>query len=66
MNRRRDPDELLSRKELASALGVSTRLVDKWIHDGTGPKATMLPSGIRRWRWRDVLLWLDQRRESEE
>jgi predicted DNA-binding transcriptional regulator AlpA len=45
---------LLSRKELAAALNVSTRTVDRRIHEQTGPPATLLPSGRRRWRWGDV------------
>ena len=56
---------LLSRKELAAALNVSTRTVDRWIREGTGPPATLLPSGRRRWRWGDVQKWLRQRREGE-
>jgi excisionase family DNA binding protein len=60
-----DENRLLSRKELAAALGVSTRTVDRWIRDGEGPPATLLPSGRRRWRWGDVEAWLRQRREGE-
>jgi predicted DNA-binding transcriptional regulator AlpA len=60
----RDDDVLLSRKELAAALGVSSRTVDRWIADGTGPPATVLPSGRRRWRWGDVRQWLRERREQ--
>jgi predicted DNA-binding transcriptional regulator AlpA len=57
--------EVLLRKELAAALGVSTRTVDRWIHEQTGPPATLLPSGRRRWRWGEVETWLRQRREGE-
>ena len=32
-----DENRLLSRKELAAALGVSTRTVDRWIREQTGP-----------------------------
>jgi predicted DNA-binding transcriptional regulator AlpA len=60
-----DENTLLSRKELAAALNVSTRTVDRWIHEQTGPPATLLPSGRRRWRWGDVETWLRQRREGE-
>ena len=59
-----DEHTLLSRKELAAALNVSTRTVDRWIHEQTGPPATVLPSGRRRWRWGDVEAWLRQRREG--
>jgi excisionase family DNA binding protein len=56
-----DENTLLSRKELAAALGVSPRTVDRWIRDGTGPPAVMLPSGRRRWRWGTVQTWLRER-----
>jgi hypothetical protein len=46
-----DENAMPSRKELAAALSVSTRTVDRWIADRTGPPATVLPSGRRRWRW---------------
>jgi excisionase family DNA binding protein len=59
-----DENKLLSRKELAAALGVSTRTVDRWIRDGEGPPATLLPGGRRRWRWGDVQAWLRERREG--
>jgi predicted DNA-binding transcriptional regulator AlpA len=59
-----DENMLLSRKELAAARNVSTRTVDRWIHEGTGPPANVLPSGRRRWRWGDVEAWLRQRRED--
>jgi excisionase family DNA binding protein len=59
-----DDNRLLSRKELAAALGVSTRTVDRWIREGTGPPATLLPGGRRRWRWGDVQAWLRERREG--
>jgi predicted DNA-binding transcriptional regulator AlpA len=58
-----DENTLLSRKELAAVLTVSARTVDRWIRDGTGPPATVLPSGRRRWRWGDVQTWLRERRE---
>jgi predicted DNA-binding transcriptional regulator AlpA len=59
-----DENRLLSRKELAAALGVSARTVDRWIHEQTGPPATLLPSGRRRWRWGDVQVWLREHREG--
>ncbi len=56
-----DANTLLSRKELAAALGVSPRTVDRWIREQTGPPAVVLPSGRRRWRWGTVQAWLQQR-----
>jgi len=59
-----DENRLLSRKELAAALGVSTRTVDRWIREQTGPPATVLPGGRRRWRWGDLQTWLTEHREG--
>ncbi len=55
-------DDMLSRVQLAAALNVSTRTIDKWIAEGTAPPYTRLPGGMLRWRWGDVLEWLRQRR----
>jgi predicted DNA-binding transcriptional regulator AlpA len=54
---------MLSRVQLAKALNVSTRTVDKWIAEGTAPPYSRLPGGMLRWRWRDVLAWLQERQE---
>jgi predicted DNA-binding transcriptional regulator AlpA len=55
-------DDMLSRVELAAALHVSTRTVDRWIAEGTGPPYVRLPRGTLRWRWGDVQAWLTERR----
>jgi predicted DNA-binding transcriptional regulator AlpA len=55
-------DDMLSRVQLAKALNVSTRTVDKWIAEGTAPPYTRLPGGMLRWRWGDVLGWLRDHR----
>jgi predicted DNA-binding transcriptional regulator AlpA len=57
-------DDMLSRAELAAALSVSTRTVDRWIAEGTGPPYVRLPRGMLRWRWGDVQAWLAERREG--
>jgi predicted DNA-binding transcriptional regulator AlpA len=59
-------DDMLSRVELAAALNISTRTVDRWIAEGTGPPYVRLPRGMLRWRWGDVQDWLLQRREGGE
>jgi excisionase family DNA binding protein len=58
----RHDDDMLSRVELAEALNVSARTVDRWIRDGTGPPYVRLPRGRLRWRWGDVKQWLAERR----
>ena len=57
-------DDMLSRVELAAALNISTRTVDRWIAEGTGPPYVRLPRGMLRWRWGDVQAWLAERREG--
>jgi predicted DNA-binding transcriptional regulator AlpA len=58
----RQADDMLSRMQLAKALNVSTRTVDKWIAEGSAPPYTRLPGGMLRWRWGDVLAWLRSHR----
>jgi excisionase family DNA binding protein len=50
-------DDMLTRVQLAEALNVSTRTVDKWIGEGTAPRYTRLPGGMIRFRWADVVAW---------
>jgi predicted DNA-binding transcriptional regulator AlpA len=60
----RHPDDMLSKVELAQALNVSTRTIDRWLADQTGPPYVRLPRGRLRWRWGDVQEWLRERREG--
>ncbi len=55
-------DDMLSRVELAKALGISSRTVDRWIAEGVGPPYVRLPGGTLRWRWGDVREWLREHR----
>jgi predicted DNA-binding transcriptional regulator AlpA len=57
-------DDLLTKVQLAAALNVSSRTVDRWLAEGEGPPYIRLPRNRLRWRWGDVRTWLDQRRES--
>jgi predicted DNA-binding transcriptional regulator AlpA len=59
----RDSD-MLSKVQLAKALNVSTRTIDRWIADRSGPPYVRLPRNRLRWRWGDVRAWLDERREG--
>ena len=45
-------DDMLNRVELARAVRVSVRTVDRWIAEGTGPPYVRLPGGTLRWRRR--------------
>jgi predicted DNA-binding transcriptional regulator AlpA len=57
-------DDMLTRVQLAAALNLSVRTVDRWIAEGTGPPYLRLPRGTLRWRWGDVQTWLAERREQ--
>jgi predicted DNA-binding transcriptional regulator AlpA len=59
-------NDMLTKVELARALNVSTRTIDRWIAEGSGPPYIRLPRGRLRWRWRDVRAWLDARRVTGE
>jgi predicted DNA-binding transcriptional regulator AlpA len=57
------PDDMLTKVQLGKALNVSTRTIDRWIAEGTGPPFIRLPRGRLRWRWGDVQAWLAEHRE---
>jgi predicted DNA-binding transcriptional regulator AlpA len=59
-------DAMLSRVQLAEALNISVRTVDRWIAEGAGPPYIRLPRGTLRWRWGDVKAWLEARRVEQE
>jgi excisionase family DNA binding protein len=55
---------MLSKRQLAEALNVSVRTVERWHALGTGPPAIRLPGGQLRWKWSAVQSWLERRGES--
>jgi predicted DNA-binding transcriptional regulator AlpA len=57
-----EPGDLLNKVELAAALSVSTRTVDRWVSTGEAPPYVVLPNNRLRWKWADVLVWLQARR----
>jgi predicted DNA-binding transcriptional regulator AlpA len=60
----RHDDDMLTRVQLAEALNISSRTIDRWIREGTGPPYVRLSRGTLRWRWGDVKVWLAERREG--
>jgi predicted DNA-binding transcriptional regulator AlpA len=60
----RHPDDLLTKVQLAKALNVSTRTVDRWLAEKSGPPVVRLPHGQLRWRWKDVVAWVEERRDT--
>lgn len=61
-----DEDDMLTRVELAQALHVSLRTVDRWTAEGSGPPYIRLPGRTLRWRWGDVRSWFEARRVGGE
>ena len=59
-----DDDRMLTKRELAEALHVGVRTIERMQAAGTGPPAIRLPSGRLRWRWGDVRVWVASRREA--
>jgi predicted DNA-binding transcriptional regulator AlpA len=62
----RDDDDLLTKKQLARALNVSERTIERWLQAGTAPPTIRLPSGGLRWRWGTVRAWLEARGDRLE
>jgi predicted DNA-binding transcriptional regulator AlpA len=56
-----DDDDLLTIKQLATALNTSQRTIERWLQAGTAPPVIRLPSGGLRWRWGTVKQWLVER-----
>jgi predicted DNA-binding transcriptional regulator AlpA len=57
-------DDMLTKVQLGAALNVSTRTVDRWIAEGSGPPFIRLPRGRIRYRWGDVRAWVAEHREG--
>lgn len=59
----RDPEELLTTKQLAAELGDSPRTVERWRVKGSGPPYLQLQdNGPVRYRRADVTEWKNTRR----
>jgi predicted DNA-binding transcriptional regulator AlpA len=51
-------DDMLTKVQLGQALNVSTRTIDRWLAEDSGPPYIKLPHGSLRWRWGTVRKWL--------
>jgi predicted DNA-binding transcriptional regulator AlpA len=58
-----NPSKLLSVKELAEALNISTVSLNKWRSKGGGPPYFNIGTSIR-YRWGEVLKWLEERKRT--
>jgi hypothetical protein len=56
-----DNDALVSTRELADQLGISTQWLEIGRHRGYGPTFVKLGPRCIRYRWRDVVTWLGER-----
>jgi predicted DNA-binding transcriptional regulator AlpA len=56
-----DPDDLLTTKQLAAWLGVSTTTLEIWRCEGKGPPFVRITPRMVRYRRGDVLQWLAER-----
>lgn len=62
----RGTNELLSQRQVAARLGLSTRTIEGWRARGVGPPFLRLSARAVRYRAMDLEQWLDQRRVAEE
>lgn len=53
------PDVLISMDNLAAYLGTSRRTIDRFAITGSGPKRCVLGHKLVRFRWGDVLAWIE-------
>ncbi len=56
-----DPDALATEREGADFLGVSTRALQKWRANGTGPRFCRISGRCVRYRRRDLISWAEAR-----
>ncbi|MGH7308766.1 MAG: helix-turn-helix transcriptional regulator [Candidatus Rokuibacteriota bacterium] len=58
--------ELLSQRQVALRLGISTRTLEGWRARGVGPPFLRLSARAVRYRSVDLEQWLDRRRVADE
>lgn len=60
-----DPDELLTLEEIARALKVSTKSVERWEKDGDFPAGFKLSAHEKRWTRRVFRRWLREKMKGK-
>ena len=55
-----DPDTLLTEGQLAERLGFTRRALQQWRITGAGPRFIRISARAIRYRWGDVLTWLEE------
>lgn len=64
MNKEKDSDDLLSRKEAAEYLGLSPQTLAVWTSAKRYGLPTIKVGRVVRYRRRDLEKWLDERTEA--
>ena len=59
-----DPDQLLTEKDAASLIGYTPRALQNWRLRGGGPQYVKVSARSVRYQRRDVIEWIDQRKQS--
>lgn len=61
-----DPDQYLTKVQVAQLCQVDTRTVDRWRADPRSkfPRPAILPGGKARWLRTDITDWLYSRRQT--
>lgn len=59
-----DPEVLVTEREAADFLGVTTRALQKWRANGTGPRFVRISGRCVRYRRRDLISWAEARLKS--
>lgn len=57
-----EPELLMTAEEVAAALGVHPKTVNRWTREDACPVAGHLPGGRPRYRWTEVAEWLKNSR----
>jgi prophage regulatory protein len=53
--------KLLTEREVAQILSISTRTLRRWIAEGDAPRPIQMPGRDPRWREKDVEAWINRR-----
>ncbi len=59
-----DLDALVTERQAADFLGVTTRALQKWRATGAGPRYVRISSRCIRYRRRDLIAWAESRLRS--
>jgi predicted DNA-binding transcriptional regulator AlpA len=61
-----DAHALLRKRQVLKLLQVSRATFQRWLRDGTFPRALKLPGGISAWRAATVYAWIDHLEQAAD